>query len=84
MSITIENIIKEEFSVNGVKIIPINNHKYIFISKMDFNSLKIKTINIQNLIMLYLNIKVSAVLIKRIESVKGLKESFKRLRKFLV
>ncbi len=42
MAITIENIIKEEFSVNGVKIIPINNHKYIFISKMDFNSLKIK------------------------------------------
>ncbi|MHC9344870.1 response regulator transcription factor, partial [Clostridium perfringens] len=62
----IDHIIKEVFSVNWVKIIPINNHKYIFISKMYFNSLKIKKINIQNLIMLYLNIKVSDVLIKRI------------------
>ncbi len=33
--------------------------------------------------MLYLNIKVSAVLIKRIESVKGLKESFKKVEEIL-
>ncbi|EOU1928969.1 AraC family transcriptional regulator, partial [Clostridium perfringens] len=51
--------------------------------KIDFNSLKIKTINIQNLIMLYLNIKVSAILIKRIDSVKGLKESFKKVEEIL-
>lgn len=83
LAITIENIIKEEFSYNEVKIIPINNHKYLFIANMDLNNLKLKTINIQNLIKLYLNIKVSAVVINKIDNVQCLRESFKSVEEIL-
>ncbi|EGT3616543.1 response regulator [Clostridium perfringens] len=78
LTVTIDNIIKEEFSSNEIKIIPINNHKYLLISKMDATNLKLKTVNIQNLIKLYLNIKVSAVILSKIENVQRLKELFKK------
>lgn len=83
LAITIENIIKEEFSPNEIKVVPINSHKYIFISKMDVANLRLKTVNIQNLIKLYLNIKVSAVILSKIEGVQSLKERFKEVEEIL-
>lgn len=83
LAATIENIIREEFNRKKVEIIPINNHKYIFISNLEGTDFKLKTTNIQNLIKLYLNITVSGVITKKISNLQNLKESFKKAEEIL-
>ncbi|MGG5460689.1 response regulator transcription factor [Clostridium sp. B9] len=83
LAVTIENIIREEFNRNKVNIIPINNHKYIFVSDLERRDLKLKTTNIQNLIKLYLNITVSAVITKEFNSLQSLKASFMNAEEIL-
>lgn len=83
MSNTIENIIKEEFNLNKIGLIPINNHKYLMISNLSKKQMKMKSSNIQNLINLYLNITVSIIITGDIYDLKSLKCEFKRIEEIL-
>lgn len=83
MVTAIENIIREEFNLNKFNFIPINNHKYIVISNLNKNEIKIKSLNIQNLIKFYLNITASVVMAGEIFNLTTLKEAFKKFEEIL-
>lgn len=83
LTTTIENIIKEEFGRVNMYFIPINNHKYIFLCKMNLKDLEEKIFHIKRLIALYLNINCSFIIINSIENLQDFKHKYKKVQEII-